>query len=70
MKIIEQRVAIVNGRQFVCTIGSKYDDSGFVAGIDFGRIQSYGEGLSIKDAISDLDFKCRDLDKQYGGRIP
>lgn len=70
MKIFGQQVAVVNGRQFVATTGMSDDDMKFLAMIDFGKVQACGEGITMQEAINDIDFKCRDLDKQYGWRVP
>jgi len=68
--ILNKRVMIFNNRQYTAIVGEKDDHSEFIASIDFGKILAEGFGLTIPDAITDLELKCRELDKQYNGRVP
>lgn len=70
VKVHKQMQAIINGRMFVATVGEADDGSECIAAIDFGKVQAEGRGPTPHHAINELQFRCKDLDVQYGGRVP
>ena len=70
LKVHKQMQAIINGRVFVAQVGETDDSAECIASIYFGKVQAEGRGPTPHHAINDLQFKCKDLDTQYGGRVP